>query len=203
MRRSVLFAAGVMMAATTGTALASNQGYYFSGLAGASLLPALGYHDSLGLNTHADFDTGYLYGGAVGYDTGDGWRVELDSLFQNTEVNHFGGMSAPGHVWSTGLMANATYDLTQNTKFTPYVGAGLGFEDVGGRVNGMSGDQWKPAYQFEAGLRDDLSANLSAFTEYRFTQSEATRLAEPGAMANLNYSDHALMVGLTYHFGQD
>lgn len=200
MNRYVLLTAAAMMALAT-SAQASTPGYYFSGLAGASLLPSLGYKDSSGLHAATGFDTGYTFGGAVGYDTGDGWRYELDSLYQLANVDQFDGATATGHIWSTGIMANTTYDLTANTQFTPYIGAGLGVQDVGGSINGFSGDSWRPAYQLEAGLRDDISPTLSAFAEYRFTQSEATKLQNLPDYADQHFSDHALMVGLTYHLG--
>jgi len=100
-------------------------------------------------------------------------------------------------------MANVTKDLMDGAQITPYVGVGLGLQDVGGVVNGFSGDQWKPAYQLEAGLRKDLSPQLSLFAEYRFSQSEATKLSDATDIAQQHFSNHLLTIGLSYHLGQD
>jgi opacity protein-like surface antigen len=204
MKRYILVTASIamVMAASTSAAFASIQGYYFSGLGGVSLMPTLGLKDTSG-TASSSFDPGYVYGGAVGYDVGNGWRFELDSVYQLSSIDQFNGASASGHLRSTSLMANTTYDLTQNTQFTPYVGAGLGLQDVGGTIDGYSGDKWRPAYQLEAGLRDDLTPQVSLFGEYRFSQSEAAKFAVSTDVANQHFSDHLLMMGITYHLGQD
>jgi opacity protein-like surface antigen len=204
MKRYILVTTSIamVMAVCTGAAFASTPGYYFSGLGGASLLPNLELKNGSG-TANSSFDTGYAYGGAFGYDTGNGWRFELDSVYQLSSVNRFDGATANGHLWSTSLMANTTYDLLQGRQFTPYVGAGLGVQDVGGLIEGYSGNKWRPAYQLEAGLRDDLTPQFSLFGEYRFTQSEAAKLSDPIDTANQHFSDHLLMMGITYHLGQD
>jgi len=202
MKRIILIAATAVMAAAASmsAASASTPGYYFSGLAGASWLPTLPYRDTTG-KSDTSFQTGFAYGGALGYDNGDGWRFELDSVHQMASVDQFGGVASSGHLFSTSLMANVTKDLMEDTEFTPYVGAGLGLQDVGGMINGFSGEQWKPAYQLEAGLRKDLSPQLSLFGEYRFSQSEAVKLSAATDIARQHFSDHLLTVGLTYHLG--
>lgn len=204
MRKYILVAAAIAMAtaADTSDALASTPGYYFSGMGGASFMPSLGLKDSAGTSA-SSFDTGYALGAAAGYDFGNGWRFELSSLYQLSNLDQFNGVTATGHLWSTSLMANVTRDLTEGTQFTPYVGAGLGFQNIGGTINGYSGDKWRPAYQLEAGLRDNLTPQISLFTEYRFSQSEATKLVGTANSANQHFSNHALMMGITYHLGQE
>ena len=204
MKRIILVAATAAMVAMAGmsAATASPPGYYFSGLSGASFLPSLPYKDSSG-KSNTSFQTGFAYGGAFGYDNGNGWRFELDSVHQMASVDQFGGASSSGHIFSTSVMANVTKDLLEGADFTPYAGAGLGLQDVGGVINGFSGDQWKPAYQLEVGLRKDLSPQLSLFGEYRFSQSEAAKLSTATDIARQHFSDHLLTVGLSYRLGQD
>ena len=182
------------------TTTSNYQGYYVSGVWGGSFLPFLHFSDpASGSFSHEHFDDGYAWGGAFGYNTGDGIRYELDSLYQNSSVKSLGGLPASGHISSTGLMANATYDLLPGGVFTPYVGAGLGFENVGGNVNGLTGRQWRPAYQAEAGLRAAVADNVSLFGEYRFTQSEAATLRDASAVAHQHFSDHAVLAGVSYN----
>lgn len=204
MKRYILVSASVafVMATSTGAAFAATEGYYFSGLGGVSLLPTLNLKNTTG-TANSSFDPGYAFGGAAGYDAGNGWRFELDTIYQKAAIDRTNDVPATGHLWSTSLMANATYDLTQGTEFTPYIGAGLGFQDVGGTIGGYSGDKWRPAYQLEAGLRKDLTPQISLFGEYRFSQSEAAKWTGPTDFANQNFSDHLLMAGITYHLGQD
>ncbi len=144
------------------------------------------------------FGTGTAAGGAIGYDTGNGIRVELSSLYQHTDVSRLSGAPATGHLSSTSLMANATYDLTHVGPVTPYVGAGVGAQNVGGEVNGLIGRDWKPAYQAEAGLRTDISDKASLFGEYRFSQAESVTLSDGADSAHQHFSDHALLAGVSF-----
>lgn len=199
MKKRIVFAAafGAAVGLGVGAALAGEPGYYVSGEAGVSLLPDLHLSD-MGATRETGFGTGVAAGGAVGYDTGDGIRIELDSLYQHSDVARLNGAPALGHLSSTSLMANATYDVIQLGPVTPYVGLGLGFQNVGGEVNGLSGRAWKPAYQAEAGLRTDINDMASLFAEYRFSQSESARLTDTTDSAHLHFSDHALLAGVSF-----
>ena len=63
--------------AGAGTAFAGTPGYYVSGEGGVSLLPDLHVNDTPVAKQSDSFGTGFAAGGAVGYDTGEGVRVEL------------------------------------------------------------------------------------------------------------------------------
>jgi opacity protein-like surface antigen len=195
------FAIAAVLAATLSgtTAYAGTPGYYVTGEGGVSLVPDLPLKSPTLGTLNDSFDTGFAYGGALGYDTGRGWRFELASLYDHTPVTSTAGAAANGHLSSTSLMANATMDIMPNSAITPYVGAGLGLQNVGGNVNGLTGRAWKPAYQAEAGLRDDISDKVSLFGEYRFSQSESVTLSNGTDNAQQHFSDHALLAGLSYH----
>ena len=201
MRKTILFAAacGVATGLGTGAALAGEPGYYISGEGGLSLPPDLHLTDTAGGPTgHDSFGTGYAAGGAFGYDFGDGWRVELDSLFQHTDLDAIDGTKTAGHLASTGLMANVMYDFFPDAQFTPFVGVGLGFENVGGEIGSYRGRAWAPAYQAEAGLRLNLDDRTSLFTEYRFTQSQSVTLFDGPDSLHQHFSDHALLAGISF-----
>jgi opacity protein-like surface antigen len=196
--RARLLPAIVLAAALSATAAsAGTPGYYVTGEGGVSLLPDLHLGNDAGVQ-HDSFGTGIAAGGALGYDTGDGWRVELASLYQHSDVDRLNGTPADGHLSSTSLMANATYDLMPNAFVTPYVGAGLGLQNVGGEVNDLSGRAWEPAYQAEAGLRHEVSDRVSMFGEYRFSQSESVTMSDATDSEHQHFSDHALLAGLSF-----
>lgn len=200
MKRKIVFAAafGVAFGLGIAAALAGEPGYYVSVDGGVSLPPDLHLNSATLGTGHESFGTGFAAGGALGYDYGDGLRIELNSLYQNTSLDRVNGTAADGHLSSTSVMANATYDLLPDARFTPYVGVGLGLQNVGGTVNGLSGRDWKPAYQAEAGLRTDIAPNTSLFGEYRFSQSESVTLADATDSAHQHFADHALLAGLSF-----
>jgi len=183
---------------TARSATAGTPGYYVSGEGGFSLLPDLGLRYASTDAENENFSSGYAYGGAFGYDTGDGIRIELSALYQDSSLVKLNATSATGHLSSTSLMANATYDLVNDWPVTPYVGAGLGVQSVGGWTNNLHGRDWEPAYQVEAGLRHELGENVSVFSEYRFSQSESVMLSSGSDIAHEHFGDHLLLVGLSY-----
>ncbi|MBV9044026.1 MAG: porin family protein [Alphaproteobacteria bacterium] len=201
MRRRIMFAAafGVAFGIGIGAALADEvPGYYITGTGGVTLLPKLHVNAATAGTQRDTFGTGFAAGGALGYATGNGWRIELSSLYQHNDVARLNGVSTPGHLSSTAVMANATYDLAPNAPLTPYVGAGVGMANVGGTVGAFSGRDWKPAYQAEAGLRTDLGRRTSLFGEYRFMQSESVTLASATDTAHQHFAAHALLTGLSF-----
>lgn len=200
MRQRIVFAAalGIAMGIGVAAALAADPGYYVSGAGGVTLPPDLTLNSTTLGKNHDSFGTGYTAGGALGYDYGNGWRLELSSLYQHNDVSRLNGAPATGHLSSTSVMANATYDILPDAQFTPYVGAGLGVVNVGGQVNGLTGRDWRPGYQAEAGLRTNVSANASLFGEYRFMQSQSVTLSDATDTAHQHISDHALLAGVSF-----
>jgi opacity protein-like surface antigen len=204
MKTTLLLATGVTALFTATAAFASTPGLYVSGDAGVSLLPDLHFNSAATGTSLTNYDAGYNFGGAVGYDMGNGMRLQLDSQHTGQQLSGVDGSNAFGHLSSTTLMLNGQMDLIPNSRLTPYVGAGLGGVNFGGQVDGYYGRAWKPGYLLEAGLRDDISNQLSLFGGYRFTQAESVKMSDPSLpdTATQHFSDHVIMAGVTYHLGQ-
>ncbi len=188
----------VVVAGLAGCAFAAPQGLYVSGQGGVSYMPDLQMRDGI-VRASDSFKTGSIFGTAIGYDSGNRWRYELDWTHQAADIDHFNGISDRGHLWSMGVMTNVLYDLTEGTALTPYVGGGLGVQWIGSSVHGFSGRAWRPAYQLRTGVRYDLARQTALFVEYRFVQSQALTLADGPARADHDFRDHALMVGIAFH----
>jgi OOP family OmpA-OmpF porin len=201
-RKIMLTAIAALLCGTSAASADSVPGYYVSGDGGVSFLPDLHLKDTPAGTLHENFNTGYAMGGALGYDTGQGTRFEVDSTYQLSGLNRLGGAPADGHLDSTSVMFNGQVDLLHQSQVTPYVGVGAGYQDIGASVDGLHDHDWKPAYQAEAGLRDDVSDKVSLFGEYRFSQSEAADLSDGGVTAHQHFADSGLLAGLTYHLGQ-
>jgi len=190
----------VTAAALSGSAFASEKGVYVSGQGGVAFLPQLHMGGPAASSTDS-FAAGRIVGTAIGYDDGGGWRYEMDWAQQNSDLARFNGVPESGHLRSMGLMANITYDLTQGARLTPYIGAGIGAQWISGSVHGYTGSAWRPAYQLRTGARFEITPHSGLFVEYRFAQSASLKLSDAATAAKHEFSEHAVMLGITFHTG--
>src|ERR1700742_461705 len=82
-------------------------GLYITGDGGASFLPDLRVKNTSSGTLKENFDPGYAAGGALGYDTGNGVRLEIDSNYTLNNLAKVDGSRDNGHLDSTSVMANA------------------------------------------------------------------------------------------------
>ncbi len=129
----------------------SNYGLYLRGDVGASFLKWSGGSD----------DTAFVGGGGIGYQYSDMFRMDLTA-------DYAGKYSiAPGaNISTTTVLGNAYLDFANDTMFTPYVGAGVGYGWVNG--NGGAADKDGLALGLAAGVGVDLTSNLTIDVGYRF-----------------------------------
>ena len=110
-------------------------------------------------------DEGVLFGTAIGYHVGDSrFRVELEYFYRDTdydeasEITVGGGQVLSkvvqeivraeeriGDVSSHNLFANLYVDFANNSKFTPYLGVGVGFGFTDLEYNGVFARDIDPA----------------------------------------------------------
>lgn len=85
-----------------------------------------------------------------------------------------------GNVQTWALMANAWFDLTNDSQFTPYVGGGIGYAiskfDGGAVYSGVDGSF---AWQIGAGLNVDVSENTQIGLGYRYFDAGDVELTLP------------------------
>jgi opacity protein-like surface antigen len=152
----------------------STSGLYVRGDVGWSFLEWSGGSD----------DNAFVAGGGIGYQFNDMLRMDMTADFTGDyEV-------APGaEVSTTTLLGNAYLDFANDTMFTPYVGAGVGY----GWVNGSGGavDDDGLALGLAAGVAVDLTTNLAVDVGYRFRD---IMISGPDTM------EHQATVGLRFKF---
>jgi opacity protein-like surface antigen len=178
------------MSATT----ASAAGYYISGNAGLALPNTLttNYDDRWEiLSADTEFDTGWVFAGAFGYDFGDGLRTEFElgyqqsnsketewSLHGRDQTMTFATTALLEYdLTATTYLINGYYDFKNNSPFTPFLGAGLGMATVefndfflGTRYLSVIGDFSDTvfAYQLSAGVSYAFSKNFAMDLTYRY-----------------------------------
>jgi opacity protein-like surface antigen len=105
-------------------------------------------------------DNAFVAGGGVGYQFNDMFRADVTADFTGDYK------IAPGaEISTTTVLGNAYLDFSNDTMFTPYVGAGVGYGWVNG--SGVS-DKDGLAVGLATGVAVDLTNNLAVDVGYRF-----------------------------------
>ncbi len=164
------------------------------------------------IRDEVSFDNGFAVGGSFGYDFGS-IRLEGEAAFRRNEADELSDPSvgARGHFSSLALMLNAIYDFSFSSRFTPYIGAGVGGAMIYAKhlraSNGApiidSDDELVFAYQGIAGVRFAVTEGLSLFVDYRYfaTLDPEFKRWDGNARVDSEYKTHNIMAGLTYTFG--
>ncbi|HLA02591.1 MAG TPA: porin family protein [Aestuariivirga sp.] len=108
-------------------------------------------------------DSAVSFGGGVGYQFNDNMRADVT-------VDWAGDYDvAPGADMSTTtVLGNLYFDWANDSAFTPYVGAGLGYGWVD---DTPTGDDSGIAYGLTAGVAMDLTDNIALDLGYRFRET--------------------------------
>jgi len=173
-------------------------------------------------DSEIDHNKGIGIYAAIGVDRGSNWRLEGEFSYRNNDVRHLAGdgIAFPG--WSTlsgdqsvmALMFNAIYDFSNDSKITPYIGAGLGvgrFEaDFGGtnpslQALAINDKSYNLAYQGIAGIAFALAENVALDLSYRYFGAENVRYQGTinGGPSDFktDYRTHTAFLGLRWNFG--
>lgn len=198
---------GAALAVTLPTAVSAQQtsGFYLGGAAGLNILRDT--DASLGaLVNEIEAKNGFAGALSGGYAYGNGLRTELELGFRHNSVDKVNNFDADdGEFRSWSAMGNALYDINTGTRFTPYLGAGVGVARitadnvrpvVGGFV--LDDSDTRFAYQGIAGVSYGLTDNLSVAVDYRYF---ATTNPDFGTTSDPQYRNHTVMAGLRWKFG--
>lgn len=137
------------------------------------------------------YDTGFTGGAAVGKKFGN-YRAEVEGIYEESDVD---SAAVDGKTEFYGAMVNGLYDFKNASRFTPYVGAGVGYgkvrysSDTAG-VDSSSEDAL--AYQGIAGVGYELNPCWTLTGEYRYVGTTKE--------ADTRYQSHSAVAGLRYTF---
>jgi len=195
-------------------------GWYFSAFGGANWLDNTSF-DIAGPATVAnDYDTGFVVGGAIGYDMGPamgpfGLRLEAELSYRDNDVDSHsvGGAAQPLPTGGTSALAgmgNILFDFNTGSPFTIYGGGGLGVANVefdghgaGGTVL-MNDDDTVFAWQAIAGVGFEVAPGWVLDVQYRyFNASDVSLTSTPAAgsvSSSTDYESHAVVAGFRLKF---
>jgi outer membrane protein OmpA-like peptidoglycan-associated protein len=181
-------------------------GPYVSLGAGANWLEDAETHfaNSTTINPKYSFDVGPAVVGALGYGLGNGFRVEGEIGYRDSNVSSGSGSA---NAWD--FMANGLYDFHMGWPVVPYIGGGIGFARVNFDSVGVpnttltiNDTDTQFAYQGIAGLSYAINQNLKVDASYRYLGTTNPHFqATNGNVAGSEYHDHTLLIALRWEFG--
>lgn len=201
----------------------SNEGKFFGKLyGGASMLRDQSISQtgvaSAGATSDASFDTGMVAGGAAGYYFTNNISAELAWDYRSNSLDKAnfsdGTKFNDGDFASNIFFLNGYYhlDAILNSKFRPYIGAGLGYVqeidiDLKNATSGVEtsySQDGELAYQFIAGTSYGLTENWDLTADVRYMRVDSINLKREGGgtaeLRNVDYDPVSLTVGAVYKF---
>ncbi len=132
---AIFLAVLIPAAGSSAQDISQSGGFYVALDGGVRFYSKASYEDS-GLKADEEYDAGYTFGGAFGYDTGEGIRSELAVSFTGNGGEFSGGgqgitIAGDFDVVTFNALGRFFYDFHHFGDFVPYIGAAAGY----GRVN--------------------------------------------------------------------
>ncbi|MDX1808199.1 MAG: porin family protein [Sulfurospirillaceae bacterium] len=137
-------------------------------------------------NYNVDFSNAKLYTAAIGKNFGN-FAVEAEYSHESCDWNNK-SLNLSGKGTTNGYMINGYYNFPLNSKFAPYIGAGIGhtnFTDGGYTSSGTT------AYQGILGVSYPINNNFNLNAEYRYKYA---------SYKSVDLTSNNLLVGLTIKF---
>ena len=220
-----------IVAASLGVASpAAAEGLYGSLHAGGSFLQKSSNVDDVPAAIPTDVDLKYkygpLFGGALGWAFPFGLRLEGEVTyrtndFKRIDINRDGGLGGfvglppldgtsfkvNGKETTLSFMANAWYDIKTGTRFTPYVGGGIGvtwlrMDNL--RLGGFQladDSEYTGAWQLGGGVSVEVTPMISLSVDYRYFSAISPVIKDfAGFNLETDYRTHNVVAGIRINF---
>lgn len=158
------------------------QGVYF-GLQGGGSWPT----------NSSDLDNSGSYAISLGWQFHPMIRAELEAGYRRNGVSDF-----VGHENTYTYMANLFWDFKNSSRFTPYVGGGLGWAENELRDAGYQDDDSAFVYQLGAGVSYNINDRWAVTADYRWV--DTSDFDHGGPVGSNDYRANEVRGGLRYTF---
>lgn len=213
MLKTVLIVSTVIF---TGThAYADDANWYASGQIG---LRAIEQQTAMaaGTNIEVELDNAVFLSGAIGRSfRSDDLSVRLESEISwrsgglnRLDVNGIANAAVGDGFSALSFMANGYLDFENDSRFTPYVGAGAGVVSIKGDIQAGANvlDDSVTAFAFQgiAGIDISISESVSLFTDFRYFDASGTTMTLTGSAGSgdldTDYNAFTIGAGLRLKF---
>lgn len=140
-------------------------------------------------------------GGAVRAELEYNWNDTASKTIYVKDVK----ASADAELESQSIFLNAYYDIDTGTKFTPYIGGGIGYAKVEGKMSvpglSVSEEDTNFAWQLGAGVAYAVNDNISVDFGYRYTDmGDLETNIYPTESVKIDVDSHEFLLGARYTF---
>ncbi|WP_430397783.1 OmpA family protein [Ferrovibrio sp.] len=200
--RMALLAGAALAVMAMQPAVAQTNGWYTGLAGGAAWTDDTKVRNAPGGPAAVEHDPGFAVLGKLGYGFGE-VRVEGELGYRQNDGK--GANNVDLNTWS--MFGNVLYDFAGMGSFVPYVGFGVGMQNIGaeGTVSGARFDDsaWAPAVQGIIGANYALSDNWLVGADYRYITGARAKFDSNTANvdAKSGNQNHVVTVGFTYRFG--
>lgn len=224
MQKLMIISAALLLALPSiGAAAEPRAGGYVSGFIGVSMpsdndVTTDYFDNSPSVRDQVEFDPGINIGGTGGYDFGyvrlEGEisykYSEISSLYDQTNNQRYRNLD--GDLGVSAFMANAFFDLHNDSRVTPYLGGGIGFavlnlsDTFGTNVNGRQylygeDDDAVFAYQVGAGVEIALNPRFSLDLGYRYFGTDTANFDNDfDQSSSMKFESHNVAIGFRATF---
>jgi opacity protein-like surface antigen len=196
----------------SGVVVADEHKAYLQLNAGASFTPNVATAHVLGLDRIAfDYDPGFAAGLALGYHLTERFRLEGELMYQSNDFSNLASAVNQGSGVATGerirasFLFNGYYDFKNQTRFTPYLTAGVGGYHLEFKSSAYAyspRNNFDVAYQVGAGVNYKICDRFGLDLKYRyFSGAEPQMKSLDNQFGKVfDVGDHQLMAGLRFSF---
>ena len=176
---------------------------------GVYVKPSVGYSNisdikasALGVTVTTEVDSGIAYGLNVGYDFGNDIRTEIGYDKVTGDFSKVAGVAVTGDLDASTFSASVFKDFSSDSKFTPYVGAGLGTTNIDVGTITISGTSFAGSnsnsetltltlgtnYEFNEGSNLFLEGNYRKVGDVTVSGVQYTDISTLGVNAGIKFS---------------
>lgn len=210
MKKNILMIAGCAMLLSFSSIAYSAEGPYVSGNLGLAIASDSDMTDSTdpGITIDVQSDSGLAFGVAAGYAFGNNTRIEGEIAYQKNDLDKASllgvDVDLTGDTSSLALLLNGYYDFANESRFTPFIGAGIGFAKVefndfnvpGSGVPSSSDDDTVFSYQLGAGVGYAVNDKITLDVKYRYMGTSDPEFDT----TTVEYSSHNFYAGIRVAF---